>query len=383
MSGDGGGIVFCTPMNSMPANTRLYILRRVSGGHGGAELVVQRFGRMFGDEYQVVPLSDRTLGLQGNLTRRLLPRWWRPIRYAKRVDAYLRAEAPGIVLSLERGPACMIYRAGDGVHRRWLRIKGGLGHWFNPLHWILPVLENRSMVKATVVVANSEMVRRDLARFHPACESKIRVIRNGVDSSRFCWREEDARDVRGRIGWTADGEHWLFVGSGWERKGLAVALRLLSHRLRRGPQAGTPSPMLHVVGSGRSKRFQSLAARLGVSAAVEFHGPKRDLQDWYSAADLMVLPTAYDPCSNATLEALACGCPVVTTKTNGASEAITISEAGLTIDAERPDVQRLDEWLDGNLKRADRNRIAKSMAAWTQDRERGEYESLFEDVRCQ
>ena len=46
-----------------------------------------------------------------------------------------------------------------------------------------------------------------------------------------------------------------------------------------------------------------MAVKNGVSSAVVFHGPQEDLQDWYHAADVLVLPTAYDPCSNATLEA--------------------------------------------------------------------------------
>ena len=43
------------------------------------------------------------------------------------------------------------------------------------------------------------------------------------------------------------------------------------------------------------------------------------LLDVYHAADAFILPTIYDPCANAALEAAACGLPVITTEANGAS----------------------------------------------------------------
>ncbi len=370
-------------MNPPPTDTDLYVLRRMGGGYGGAELVVQRFGRMFGDTYHVTAISEQTLGLRSGLADRLLPKWWRPIQYARRVDRYLHAAKSGIVLSLERGPSCTIYRAGDGAHRRWLEIKGGMWNWCNPLHWIMPRLERRSVTDAAVVVANSKMVRRDLERFHPECDGKIRVIHNGVELTRFCWSDEDQQKVRGRLGWKHGGEHWLFVGSGWARKGLAIAIQLMSRRLHRAEPEGKSPPTLHVVGRGRPERYRSMAVKNGVSSAVVFHGPQEDLQDWYHAADVLVLPTAYDPCSNATLEALASGCPVITTNTNGAAEAITISEAGVVIDAACPDLDLVDAWLDESLEWDARRHIAESMASWTQDREREAYEALFEELRGQ
>jgi len=52
----------------------------------------------------------------------------------------------------------------------------------------------------------------------------------------------------------------------------------------------------------------------------------------YAAADVFILPTIYDPFSNACLEALACGLPVITTKSNGFSEIVTDGVHGSIID---------------------------------------------------
>ena len=74
------------------------------------------------------------------------------------------------------------------------------------------------------------------------------------------------------------------------------------------------------MGGKRLGPWRRLAARLGVAAAVQFHGPVEDVVPYYAAADLYVHPTIYDTCSLVVLEAAACGLPVVTTCCNGAAE---------------------------------------------------------------
>ena len=98
----------------------------------------------------------------------------------------------------------------------------------------------------------------------------------------------------------------LFVGSGWERKGLRYATEAvgsLGEKFR-----------LFVAGRGRGRKVDG--------RAVQRLGAVRDLPALYAAADIFLLPTLYDPFSNACLEALATGMPVVTTRENGFSEII-------------------------------------------------------------
>ena len=56
---------------------------------------------------------------------------------------------------------------------------------------------------------------------------------------------------------------------------------------------------------------------------AQFLGPVSDIASLFAAADLLVAPTWYDPFSNACLEALAAGLPVITTPANGFSEILT------------------------------------------------------------
>ena len=74
-----------------------------------------------------------------------------------------------------------------------------------------------------------------------------------------------------------------------------------------------------------------LASKAGVGARVIFAGPQRDPRPFYGAADAFVLPTLYDPLSNAVLEALACGLPVVTSTRCGAGGVCSQGKCGLAL----------------------------------------------------
>ena len=89
---------------------------------------------------------------------------------------------------------------------------------------------------------------------------------------------------------------------------------------------------LIVVGHPRTIRYERLARRLNVDDRVVFHGFCAETRNAYFAADFLVHPTFYDPCSLVVLEALACGLPVMTSRYNGASELLSPPHDGLVID---------------------------------------------------
>jgi UDP-glucose:(heptosyl)LPS alpha-1,3-glucosyltransferase len=119
---------------------------------------------------------------------------------------------------------------------------------------------------------------------------------------------------------------FLSVGSGYARKGVATTIRALA-RLPR-------TARLVVVGKDKAPaRYRRLAQRAGVADRVVFAGPRMDPRPFLGAADAFVLPTLYDPLSNAVLEALACGLPVVTSTRCGAGELVVAHAAGWTCEA--------------------------------------------------
>jgi UDP-glucose:(heptosyl)LPS alpha-1,3-glucosyltransferase len=88
---------------------------------------------------------------------------------------------------------------------------------------------------------------------------------------------------------------------------------------------------LLVVGSPRTAAYERLARRLGIGQRVCFAGHCADMRNGYFAADFLVHPTFYDPCSLVALEALACGLPVITTRCNGAAELLSPPREGYVI----------------------------------------------------
>jgi UDP-glucose:(heptosyl)LPS alpha-1,3-glucosyltransferase len=158
---------------------------------------------------------------------------------------------------------------------------------------------------------------------------RLRVIYNGVDTEAFHPRlaAEFRFPTRAGLGIPDNAPMLLFVGSGFERKGVPQLLRAFAAMKRTDAH-------LVVVGSDRRlKAMESLAERLGVAGRVRFTGPLKDVKPLYGTADGFVLPSLYDPCPNAALEALACGLPIVTSTTCGAREWVEAGGNGWVVDA--------------------------------------------------
>ena len=264
------------------------------------------------------------------------PSWLGALLFALRCRREGLEDQFGTVISLERTIRQTIYRAGDGCHRSWLRRRAEVdGFWrgkilpfFRLFNWAMLWLERQvfNPVNTEKIVANSEMVRRDIMREYGYPESRIQVIRNGVHQARFTGRvrEDDRREVRTSHGLEDDARIILFLGSGFHRKGLRFAIEVVSGL---GQDC-----ILMVVGRGRTAGYERLATQSGVGDRVRFIGPAGDPDLYINGADLMLLPTIYDPASNACLESLAAGVPVITTGSNGASELIEQGISGWVVE---------------------------------------------------
>jgi len=108
---------------------------------------------------------------------------------------------------------------------------------------------------------------------------------------------------------------------------------------------------LLVIGDGRPAEYQRLARRLGIGAVVRFVGQVDDrrLEQLYRRCDVLVHPTFFDPCSLVVFEALASGCPVITTSRNGAAELMVSGRHGYVL--ENPG--NVDALADALLRTAD------------------------------
>ncbi len=264
--------------------------------------------------------------------------------FALAVRQHLAATQYDLVQSHERIEGCDIFRAGDGVHAEWLiqraRVMDGLkrlGVRLSPHHRYLLQAE-RAMFnspKLRAVICNSAMVKADIQRHFAIDEKKLRVILSGVDAQKFHpgLRDQFRQAIRQTLRIPKAAPVALFVGSGFERKGLAGFLLGLADQ---SGYATLTRDAIRGIVVGHDKhlvRYQSLADQLGLSDRVVFTGGVDDVRPYYAAADIFVLPTLYDPLPNACLEAMACGLPVVTSTTSGAAELITNGVEGYVTDA--------------------------------------------------
>lgn len=233
-----------------------------------------------------------------------------------------------VLMSLERIWRCDVYRAGDGVHRAWLQRRAEIGRplqdlsrFLNRKHSAILALEKSLFAEggAGRVVANSRMVKEEIARFYGFPADKIEVVPNGVPVSAFQRNEESRTEMRARLSLKSDDIAVLFAGSGWERKGLRFAIDAIE-------KSGKEMRLL-VAGRGDKRKF--------TTARVHFLDAVQDMPALYGAADIFLLPTIYDPFSNACLEALAAGLPVVTTRANGFSEIMETGVHGTILDDPR------------------------------------------------
>ncbi len=242
-----------------------------------------------------------------------------------------------VLLSLERIRRCDVYRAGDGVHRVWLERRAAMGGPFERLsrvlnrkHSAILALEKSLLAEggAGRVIANSSMVKGEIVRCYGFPAEKIDVVPNGVPVSAFRREDESRARVRTMLGLAGEDVAVLFAGSGWERKGLRFAIDAV--------EKGGKEMRLLVAGRGDKRKFKS--------PRVQFLDVVQDMPALYGAADIFMLPTIYDPFSNACLEALAAGLPVVTTRANGFSEIITTGIHGTVLEDPR-DIDAIGEAL--------------------------------------
>ncbi|MFM8952297.1 MAG: glycosyltransferase family 4 protein [Planctomycetaceae bacterium] len=236
--------------------------------------------------------------------------------------------------------------------------------WYRPVRKLVQSAVRRRRIQAraatqfgaagSLCIALSHRGAVDLTTLHGVSPGRIRLVPNGVDTGRFNpTRHRDAgAALRRRCGFAPDDVVVIGVALNHRLKGMSALTRAVLG-LR---QEGLPLKLL--ICGGRVAR-QAVA-----EAPVVDLGCVSDMPACYAAADIAVQPSFYDACSLATLESLASGLPVVTTRANGASELLTPDiDAVLFDDAAdgatlTATLRRLasDRWLRASLGRAARRR---------------------------
>lgn len=149
--------------------------------------------------------------------------------------------------------------------------------------------------------------------------SKLMMMPNGVDLELFHIRTQTS--ARAVLGWP-EGPTLLSVGNLVKNKGHHIAIEAL---------ARLPGFRLAIAGDGPERHaLETLASQISVSSRLQFLGrvDQTQLAEYYSAADIVVLPSSREGWPNVLLESMACGTPVVATRVGGIPEIVTSADTG-------------------------------------------------------
>jgi UDP-glucose:(heptosyl)LPS alpha-1,3-glucosyltransferase len=199
-----------------------------------------------------------------------------------------------------------------------------------------------------LVIAISDYVARQLQTHYGVDSARIRRVFNGADPdvSSFEQKRADRTQVRRQLGLADDDYVLLAVAHNFKLKGIGPLIQALR-------QVRPANTFAVIVGRDDPTPYARMARESGLQDRIIFTGPTQRVSAFYHAADVVVHPTYYDPCSRVVLEALGAGTPTITTRFNGAAEVIVDGTHGFVIDT--PDdlpalADRIERLADPELR---------------------------------
>lgn len=253
------------------------------------------------------------------------PRWLKMLLFANKAEALRQAGKYDCAVSLGKtfkqdilrvggGPLPQFWRHSErsypeGFERRLKQRKRQL----SPANFLTRKLETRQYANARIIVAVSHFVRDLILEAAPQTPpERLKIIYNRPDLTRFSVPTQEEREkTRSLFGIPSQTIAIGLATSNFQLKGAAPLIRAL---------AQLPEKCSLYVASGRNAgAYIRLAQEHGLGDRVHFLGKVDAMPEWYKALDVFTLPSFYDACSNAVLEALASGLPTLSSASNGSS----------------------------------------------------------------
>jgi len=229
-----------------------------------------------------------------------------------------------------------------------------------------------------VVVANSAAVRQDTLERERLDPAIVRVIHNGL--APFVDVPDARERLRRGLRTSVEMPVAVMVANLIAYKGHDVLLPAWRHVLERHPTA-----MLWLVGEGPERgRLETLAHTLGIETQIRFAGSRVDVRELLAAADVLVHASREEGFSNAILEGMAAGLPVVATAVGGNPEAVVEGETGVLVPAD--DAVALASAIDQVIDNSTVSRAwgtagrARVAASFTIDQMVAAYEMLYAEL---
>ncbi len=205
--------------------------------------------------------------------------------------------------------------------------------------------ERDVMKAADRIIAATEAERAQLEMLYGVNHLKISIIPPGVDTRHFYPIPQD--EAKEAIGIRADDRMALYVGRIEPLKGIDTLVRAMAH-VKKNCVTFTCPDYLAVIGgdpdaseedmSAEMRRLQSLCQELGLDEMVLFLGKRgqNTLPYYYSAAEVLVMPSHYESFGMVALEAMACGTPVIASRVGGLAFLVQEGETGFFVPSQDP-----------------------------------------------
>lgn len=324
---------------------QIVLLKSRSNNQGGLEKYASRIAKAFIERGSRVTILTTGKGLLHSeipiiATQTIpWPAFARMEQFDRFVRNWLKKNKADLVFGMDRNRNQTHIRAGNGVHAAYLESRilteGKMKAIFcklNPLHRKILELEKAAFENPSLqkLFTNSHMVRNQVLEHYKVNPMKIQVIHNGVEWNEMetdfsAWKSGKEKGLQ-KFFLDSNHFHFLFIGNGYLRKGLDRLLLALA-QLKNEPFH------LSVIGKDNQIDFyRAKAVQLGLKDKVHFFGPSQEIRLFYQLADCLVIPSFYDPFANVTVEALAMGLFVLSSKHNGGHEILTPSNGAVIQD---------------------------------------------------
>jgi glycosyltransferase involved in cell wall biosynthesis len=308
----------------------------------GTERRVAEFISRLADEYEFHIYSTRVEDIDlGRIVWHRIPRlpaphliaylWWFLANHVRRWQDRRRGIVPELVYS--PGINCVdadvvsvhiVFRQFRKRAESALQLtQNPLGNWPRLLHRrlyyrLISALENYIYGRPDLCMAAvSKRIAEDLRECHSNA-GEIAVIYGGLDLECFSPQHRARLRSSARSSFSIRDEEFvlLLIGNDWRNKGLDCLLHAMA-------QIADPRLRALIVGNDNCHAFLPLISQLHLERRIQFYPPRPDVEAYYAAADAYVGPSLDDAFAQPPAEAMACGLPVITSRTNGGSEIVT------------------------------------------------------------
>ena len=219
-----------------------------------------------------------------------------------------------------------------------ITIHGGLMHTFDEQKMLIRRLVCLALERADHIISVSDYLKEQVSRYCGIDCPKISVIDMGVDLEIFYPSDKiSARKKLGIIDQVSDRKLVLYVGNLKRIKGV-IYLVQASAILR--DEVGEDEFVVYIVGKGPEKSpLEDEASALGVDSVIHFIGakPPEEIPTWMAACDYLVVPSLSEGFGLVAIEAMACGRPVIASRTGGLSEIVVDSKNGFVFEPGNPE----------------------------------------------